>query len=70
MPSEPLVYDSVDRHVKLQVVPIRMMWTQWRDALLVAIESFYEDFETVQLDFSVHTFTEETIGWGSVQEVL
>ena len=70
MSSEPITYDGVDRHVKLQVVPIRMRWTEWRDALLVVLESFYEDFETVQLGFSVHNSTGGTIGRGFVQEVL
>ena len=63
------MYEHVDPHVKLQFVPIMIRWSEWKDALMKGLVSFYTDFETVQLLFSVHNSTGGTIGQGFVQEV-
>ena len=53
--------------VDLQVLPMQIRWTEWEDAL-GAMLFFYEDFEPVQLLFSVHNSTGGKIARGFVQE--
>ena len=61
------MYDAVVRHVEVQVVPVRMRWTEWEDAVGPMVQ-FYEWFDTVEVMFSVHENTGGTIGRGWVWE--
>ena len=68
MPRRIFVYDSIDRHVDLQVLPIQIRWAEW-DYTLTVIKYFYDNFDVVQLLFAVHNFTGERLACGLVQEI-
>ena len=68
MPSRPFVYDTVVRHVEMQVVPMRMRWTEWEDAVETMLQ-VYRLIDPVQLLFSVHDYTDAMIAHGLLQEI-
>ena len=68
MPKRLFVYDSIDRHVDLRILPMQIKWSQW-DLTLTVVQFFYEHFDTVQLLFSVYNNTGGRIASGFVQEI-
>ena len=68
MPKRLFVYDSIDRHVDLQMLPMQIRWSEW-DYTLTVLKYFFEHFDTVQLLFAVYNYTGGRIASGFIQEL-
>ena len=54
--------------MEMQVLPMRMRWTEWEDAV-GTMAQVYPMIDPLQLLFSVHNYTGGMIAHGLLQEI-